>query len=212
MRYFLIGLFAMIFLVIFIAGFRGDLSRSRPIEIFPDMDRQPKVRPQAPNLFDTIYGGGEVKSDGRGSRLPFKGTIARGVSFESVPINTGRKIDSNDWIEVNPIEVNADTLNRGKERYEIYCAPCHGKAGDGNGITAQYNLVAASLHQQRLVQIEDGYIFDVLKNGYNFTTNSLGIASYRMPAYDSKMSNEDLWHLVSYLRALQYSQLGEVKE
>jgi mono/diheme cytochrome c family protein len=153
-----------------------------------------------------------VKSDGRGSRLPFKGTIARGVSFESVPINTGRKIDSNDWIEVNPIEVNADTLNRGKERYEIYCAPCHGKAGDGNGITAQYNLVAASLHQQRLVQIEDGYIFDVLKNGYNFTTNSLGIASYRMPAYDSKMSNEDLWHLVSYLRALQYSQLGEVKE
>ena len=87
----------MIFLVIFIAGFRGDLSRSRPIEIFPDMDRQPKVRPQAPNLFDTIYGGGEVKSDGRGSRLPFKGTIARGVSFESVPINTGRKIDSNDF-------------------------------------------------------------------------------------------------------------------
>ena len=69
----------------------------------------------------------------------------------------------------------------------------------------------ADLKQQRLVQIEDGYIFDVLKNGYNFTTNALGIASYRMPAYDSKMSNEDLWHVVSYLRALQYSQLGDLK-
>lgn len=212
MRYFIIGLFAVISLVIIIAGFRGDLTRGRPIEIFPDMDRQPKVRPQAPNLFDSIYGGGEVDRDGRGSRLPFKGTVARGAAIETVPMNTGRKIDSDDWIEVSPIEVNVENLNRGKERYDIYCTPCHGKAGDGNGITAQYNLVAASLHQQRLVQIEDGYIFDVLKNGYNFTTNALGIASYRMPAYDSKMSNEDLWHVVNYLRALQYSQLGELKE
>ena len=64
----------------------------------------------------------------------------------------------------------------------------------------------------KLVQIEDGYIFDVLKNGYNLTTNEVGIVSYRMPAYDSKMSNEDLWHVVSYLRALQYSQLGKLEE
>ena len=96
--------------------------------------------------------------------------------------------------------------------YNIYCAPCHGKAGDGNGITSQYNLVATDLHQHRLVQIEDGYIFDVLKSGYNLTTNSVGIVSYRMPAYDSKMNNEDLWHVVSYVRTLQYNQLKEVKK
>ena len=68
------------------------------------------------------------------------------------------------------------------------------------------------MHQQKLVQIEDGYIFDVLKNGYNLTTNSVGVVSYRMPAYSSKMSNEDLWHVVSYVRALQYSQLGKIDE
>ena len=95
---------------------------------------------------------------------------------------------------------------------DSFCTPCHGKAGDGNGITSQYNLVAADLHQMKLVQIEDGYIFDVLKNGYNLTTNSVGIVSYRMPAYDSKMSNEDLWHIVSYIRALQFSQLGKLEE
>ena len=209
MRYFLISISVIASVIFCIAGSRGDLTRNRPIEIFPDMDRQPKVRPQAPNLFDEILGGGEVEGDGRGSRLSVNNTIARGMPFDKSPKNTGRKEDSEDWIDTNPIEVNIDTLKRGRERYDIYCTPCHGKAGDGNGITAQYNLVAASLHQQRLIQIGDGYIFDVLKNGYNFTTNALGIASYRMPAYDTKMSNEDLWHIVSYIRALQYSQFGE---
>ena len=208
MRYFITGFLAVICLVISLAGFQGSLTRNRPIEIFPDMDRQARVRPQAPNLFNEIYGA----KDGIGSRLPVTGTIARGTPFADTPVNTGKKDGSDGWLELNPLEVNEKTLKRGRERYDIYCTPCHGKAGDGNGITSQYNLVAADLHQMRLVQIEDGYIFDVLKNGYNLTTNSVGIASYRMPAYDSKMSNEDLWHVVSYIRALQYSQLGKLDE
>ena len=138
--------------------------------------------------------------------------IARGVPISDEAVNTGKKEGTDEWIEVNPLKVTKDTLERGRERYDIYCTPCHGKAGDGNGITSQYNLVAADLHQMKLVQIEDGYIFDVLKNGYNLTTNEVGIVSYRMPAYDSKMSNEDLWHVVSYLRALQYSQLDKLEE
>ena len=208
MRYFITGFLAVICLVISLAGFQGSLTRNRPIEIFPDMDRQARVRPQAPNLFNEIYG----TKDGIGSRLPVTGTIARGTPYAVTPVNTGKKDGSDEWLELNPLEVNEKTLKRGRERYDIYCTPCHGKAGDGNGITSQYNLVAADLHQMRLVQIEDGYIFDVLKNGYNLTTNSVGIASYRMPAYDSKMSNEDLWHVVSYIRALQYSQLGRLDE
>ena len=208
MRYFITGFLAVICLVISLAGFQGSLTRSRPIEIFPDMDRQARVRPQAPNLFNEIYG----TKDGIGSRLPVTGTISRGTPYAVTPVNTGKKDGSDGWLELNPLEVNEKTLKRGRERYDIYCTPCHGKAGDGNGITSQYNLVAADLHQMRLVQIEDGYIFDVLKNGYNLTTNSVGIASYRMPAYDSKMSNEDLWHVVSYIRALQYSQLGKLDE
>lgn len=208
MRYFITGFVAIVCLVIAVAGFRGSITRNRPIEIFPDMDRQARVRPQAPNLFNEIYGA----NDGRGSRLPVKGVIARGVPITDEAVNTGKKEGTDEWIEVNPLNVTKDTLERGRERYDIYCTPCHGKAGDGNGITSQYNLVAADLHQMKLVQIEDGYIFDVLKNGYNLTTNEVGIVSYRMPAYDSKMSNEDLWHVVSYLRALQYSQLGKLEE
>ena len=208
MRYFITGFVAIVCLVIAVAGFRGSITRNRPIEIFPDMDRQARVRPQAPNLFNEIYGA----NDGRGSRLPVKGVIARGVPITDEAVNTGKKEGTDEWIEVNPLKVTKDTLERGRERYDIYCTPCHGKAGDGNGITSQYNLVAADLHQMKLVQIEDGYIFDILKNGYNLTTNEVGIVSYRMPAYDSKMSNEDLWHVVSYLRALQYSQLGKLEE
>ena len=208
MRYFITGFVAIVCLVIAVAGFRGSITRNRPIEVFPDMDRQARVRPPAPNLFNEIYGA----NDGRGSRLPVKGVIARGVPITDEAVNTGKKEGTDEWIEVNPLKVTKDTLERGRERYDIYCTPCHGKAGDGNGITSQYNLVAADLHQMKLVQIEDGYIFDVLKNGYNLTTNEVGIVSYRMPAYDSKMSNEDLWHVVSYLRALQYSQLGKLEE
>jgi mono/diheme cytochrome c family protein len=218
MRYFITGFAVIVCLVIATAGFRGSLTRNRPIEIFPDMDRQARVRPQAPNLFDNYdfqeglnlpeFGAG----DGRGSRLPVAGTVVRGAPIDNSPVNTGRKEGADEWVKVNPLEVNQKTLKRGQERYNIYCAPCHGKAGDGNGITSQYNLVAADLHQHRLVQIEDGYLFDVLKNGYNLTTNSVGIASYRMPAYDSKMNNEDLWHVISYVRALQFSQLPEVKK
>ena len=208
MRYFITGFVAILCLVIVTAGFQGSSTRNRPIEIFPDMDRQPRVRPQASNLFDEIHGA----NDGRGSRLPVAGTVARGVPVSDLPVNTGKREGSEDWVEINPLEVNLKTLRRGKQKYEIYCTPCHGKAGDGKGITSQYNLVAADLHQQKFVQIEDGYIFDVLKNGYNLTTNSVGIVSYRMPAYSSKMSNEDLWHVVSYVRALQYSQLGKIDE
>ena len=208
MRYFITGFVAIICLVIAMAGFRGSLTRNRPIEIFPDMDRQARVRPQSANLFNEVLG----ERDGRGSRLPAENTIARGAPIGDAPLNTGRKEGSEEWVEGNPLDVDEDSLERGRERYDIFCAPCHGKAGDGNGITSQYNLVAADLHQMKLVQIEDGYLFDVLKNGYNLTTNSVGVASYRMPAYDSKMSNEDLRHVVSYVRALQLSQLGKLSD
>ena len=149
MRYFITGFGAVVFLIVSLAGFQGSLTRNRPIEIFPDMDRQARVRPQASNLFNKTYGA----KDGIGSRLPVTGSIARGTPFEDVPHNTGKKEGTEGWLEVNPLEVNEKTLKRGRERYDIYCTPCHGKAGDGNGVTSQYNLVAADLHQMRLVQI-----------------------------------------------------------
>ena len=140
------------------------------------------------------------------------GSVARGAAVDDQPANTGRKAGSEDWVEVNPLGVNADTLERGRERYTIYCAVCHGQAGDGNGIVTQYSLITADLHQHRLVQAQDGYLFDVISNGFNATTNAVGIAYTRMPAYKSKISAEDRWAIIGYVRALQYSQLGKLNE
>ena len=197
MRYFITGFVAVVCLVISTAGFQGSFTRNTPIEVFPDMDRQARVRPQAPNLFDNYdfqeglnlseFGAG----DGRGSRLPVAGSVARGAEIGDQPVNTGRKSGSEDWVEVNPLGVNAGTLERGRERYTIYCAVCHGQAGDGNGIVTQYSLITADLHQHRLVQARDGYLFDVISNGFNATTNAVGIAYRRMPAYKSKISAKD---------------------
>ena len=208
MRYFITGFVVIVCLVISTAGFRGAFTRNSPIEVFPDMDRQARGRPQAPNLFDEVFGAG----DGRGSRLPVAGAVARGAAVDDQPANTGRKAGSEDWVEVNPLGVNADTLERGRERYTIFCAPCHGRAGDGGGIVTQYGLITADLHQHRLVQAQDGYLFDVISNGFNATTNAVGIAYTRMPAYKSKISAEDRWAIIGYVRALQYSQLGKLNE
>ena len=208
MRYFITGFVVIVCLVISTAGFRGAFTRNSPIEVFPDMDRQARVRPQAPNLFDAVFGAG----DGRGSRLPVAGSVARGAAVDDQPANTGRKAGSEDWVEVNPLGVNADTLERGRERYTIFCAPCHGRAGDGGGIVTQYGLITADLHQHRLVQAQDGYLFDVISNGFNATTNAVGITYTRMPAYKSKISAEDRWAIIGYVRALQYSQLGKLNE
>ena len=208
MRYFIIGFAVIVCLVISTAGFQGSFTRNSPIEVFPDMDRQPRVRPQALNLFDELLGSG----DGRGSRLPVSGTVARGAVIDSQSVNSGRKEGTEDWIEVNPVVLNLDTLNRGSERYDIFCAPCHGLAGDGAGIVTRYSFTTADLHQHRLVQLPDGYLFDVISNGFNATTNEVGIAYSRMPAYKSKIAVEDRWAIVSYIRALQFSQLGKLEE
>ena len=208
MRYFITGFAVIVCLIISMAGFRGEITRNSPIEVFPDMDRQAKVRPQAPNLFDEVFGAG----DGRGSRLPVAGTVVRGAPIDDSPVNTGRKEGADEWIEVNPLEVNEKTLKRGQERYTIFCAVCHGQAGDGGGIVTQYSLITADLHQHRLVQAQDGYLFDVISNGFNATTNAVGITYTRMPAYKSKISAEDRWAIIGYVRALQYSQLGKPEE
>ena len=208
MRYFITGFAVIVCLIISMAGFRGEFTRNSPIEVFPDMDRQAKVRPQAPNLFDEVFGA----RDGRGSRLPVAGTVVRGAPIDDSPVNTGRKEGADEWIEVNPLEVNEKTLKRGQERYTIFCAVCHGQAGDGGGIVTQYSLITADLHQHRLVQAQDGYLFDVISNGFNATTNAVGITYTRMPAYKSKISAEDRWAIIGYVRALQYSQLGKPEE
>ena len=207
MRY-VIG-FILIFLagtmvVVGIAGFRGRLSRKPPIEIFPDMDRQLKLRPQQPNNFF---------ANGLSSQLPPAGVIARSEPiqtvlgpvylYEDAPVNTGRITGTTNFIATNPLPVTATLLQRGRERFDIYCAPCHGALGDGNGITKKIGLMpaVANLQDKRIVEMTDGEIFNTVTHGKNL-----------MGAYGPVVPMEDRWAIIAYLRALQLSQLGSTND
>lgn len=189
MRYFVLGFFLFCVAVMSIAGFRGSPSRKPPIEVIPDMDRQPKVRPQTPSAFF---------ADGRASRLPVEGTVARGSHFLETPANTGFVAGTTNFVPNNPLGVTAASMLRGQQRYQINCQPCHGAVGDGNGITRSFGMgVVANLHDPRIVQMTDGELFYVITHGRNL-----------MGPYASQIVPEDRWAIVAYVRALQLAQLG----
>ena len=187
-----------------IAGFRGGLSHKPPIEIFPDMNRQLKLRPQEAFGFFT---------NGVSSQMPPAGTIARSepiqtvdgpvYSFEDKPVNTGCFTGTTNFVATNPLPVNANLLQRGRERFDIYCAPCHGRTGDGNGITKKLGLMpaVANLHERRIIVMSDGEIFNTITRGKS-----------TMAAYGPLIPTEDRWAIVAYLRALQLSWLGSTNE
>ena len=190
--------------VVGIAGFRGGPARKPPIEIFPDMNRQLKLRPMVPDGFF---------QNGVSSQLPPPGTIARSepiqtlsgpvYSFEDSPVNTGHITGTTNYVETNPLPVNEALLQRGHERFDIYCAPCHGKLGDGNGITKPLGLMpaVANLHDQRIVVMTDGEIFNTITHGKS-----------TMAAYGPLITAQDRWAVVAYLRALQLSWLGSTND
>jgi mono/diheme cytochrome c family protein len=190
--------------IVGIAGFRGGLSRKPPIEVFSDMDRQPKLRPQKPFAF---------MSNGISSQLPPAGTIARSqpiqtangavYSFENSPVNSGKISGTTNFVETNPLAVNAQLLARGQQRFNIYCAPCHSQLGDGNGITKKIGDMpaVANLHDQRIVGMSDGEIFNTITFGKN-----------TMGAYGPIIPAQDRWAIVAYVRALQLSWLGSTND
>jgi len=204
MRYFLMIFGVTVLLVMLIAGKRGDLSRNRPIQIFPDMKRQLKLRPQTANSFF---------ADGLSSQLPQPGTIAQSkplviggqevYPYEDVPVNTGRVSGTTNFVELNPLPVTTELLSRGQQRFNIYCAPCHSRLGDGNGITKKIGAMAivANLQEKRIVEMADGELFNTVSYGKN-----------NMQGYAPQIPVEDRWAIIAYLRALQLSRLGSVDD
>jgi hypothetical protein len=206
MRYFILGFLLLVVAVVGVAGFRGDKSKRPPIEIFPDMDRQPKLRPQTQNNFFT---------DQLSSQLPVEGTVARTkpmnvggqtvYAFADHPVNTGRVTGTTNFVETNPMPVTGSLLKRGQERYAIYCTPCHGVAGDGKGVTSRLGMsIIADLHDlntRKLVQVTDGELFQTISNGKNL-----------MGGYAAAVGVEDRWAIIAYVRALQRSRLGTLDE
>ena len=136
------------------------------------------------------------------------GTVARGQlrTEENAPYYYGRTA-SGEYVAEIPVEVTPALLERGAERYDIYCTPCHGIAGDGRGIVAVgngglgYGFQVPSYHTEALQARTDGYLYDVIANGVN-----------TMPSYGHEMAAADRWAIVAYVRALQRSQIATAED
>ncbi len=205
MRYVLIGIAMMVFLVVSLAGFRGDISRKAPIELIADMDRQPKLRPLEPNSFF---------ANGMSSQPLVKGTVRQSEAipladgsdvypFETEhPAVSGLQTGTTNAVVNIPLEVSMGLMERGREKYTIYCVPCHGGQGDGNGVVKYFGISAVkSLHDPDVVKQSDGDI-------YRTITLGKGV----MKGYANTLSIEDRWAIVAYARALQLSRLGTEDE
>jgi mono/diheme cytochrome c family protein len=213
MRYFLLLFFLMCLAVVAICGFRGRHSRRPPMELFPDMVRQNKVRPQTPS---------EFFPDQYASRLIPAGTVPRGgpyvingqqlnidgqpvYPYEDSPVNTGRVPGTTNWVPVNPLPITLQLLDRGQQRYQINCLPCHGPDGDGKGITSKYGMVGmANLHDKKFIDMCDGEIFNTITYGKP--------PAMLMAPYGANVTVEDRWAVIAYVRALQRSQLATVQD
>src|SRR5215831_10000305 len=150
-----------------------------------DMHDQPRFKPLARSDFYT---------DLRSARPPVEGTVARGQLHEDSYFYTG-KVGNNPG-DYMPFPVTEEVLAYGRERFDIYCAPCHSRLGDGNGMIVQRGFrTPPSYHTDRLRKAPLGYFFDVMANGFG-----------AMPDYASQISPDDRWRIVAYLRALQLSQ------
>jgi len=196
MRYFLLVFGVSVIAIMAIAGKRGDMSRRPPIELFPDMDRQPKLRPQTVDGFF---------KDGLSSQPPIAGTIARGTPWQEIPENTGRVPGTTNFVATIPVPVTRELMVRGQERFNIHCAPCHGALGDGKGITTKFGMaVIADLHDgatRKVPQQSDGEIFNTISNGKSL-----------MQGYAANVSIQDRWAIVAFVRALQRSRLASLDD
>jgi mono/diheme cytochrome c family protein len=156
-----------------------------------EMYDQPKIKPLAESDF---------YPDLRSARPQVEGTVARGQLREDTYLYTG-KINGNPG-DYMPFSITEADLQRGHERFNIYCAPCHSRLGDGNGMVPQRGYKhPPTYHQDRLRKAPLGYFFDVMTNGYGV-----------MPDYAAQISPEDRWRIVAYIRALQLSQNATVAD
>ncbi len=157
-----------------------------------DMQDQPKYRPQRPSDFF---------ADGRSERQPVEGTIARGALNEDTAFYEGKDAAGKD-IEAFPIAVDKAFIERGQQRYDIYCAPCHGAIGNGLGMIVRRGFKQPpSYHIDRLREAPVGHFYDVISNGYGAMLN-----------YAQQVQVRDRWAIVAYIRALQYSQNANVND
>jgi mono/diheme cytochrome c family protein len=182
------------------------------------MVRQMKVRAQSPSGFF---------ADGRGPRMPIAGTVPIGYEMPKaettatpatgLPATEPRphlafsngvdyyesgKMNSTTWGTGLPVDATPELMQRGHERFNITCAMCHGQTAAGNGITKQYGMATVvSLQDERIRKMSDGEIFNTITNGKN-----------TMGAYGPQVTVEDRWAIITYIRALQRSQMAKLED
>ncbi len=146
------------------------------------MQDQPRLDPyEASTFFE----------DGSAARTLVDGTVARGQLRIDEQMYTGQV--NGEFTSTFPMPVTAEVLARGQERFDIYCAPCHGPAADGNGVVAEFGVKPPpSFHQDRLREAPPGYFFNVITNGFGLMFN-----------YSARVSPADRWAIIAYVRALQ---------
>ncbi|OFV85561.1 MAG: quinol:cytochrome C oxidoreductase [Acidobacteria bacterium RIFCSPHIGHO2_02_FULL_67_57] len=150
-----------------------------------DMFDQPRTRPLRRSEF---FG------DGRSARPPVAGSVARGQLHDDPHLYTGRVNGA--LVTTFPFPVSREVLERGHERYNIFCAPCHDRVGNGNGMVVRRGFRAPpSFHIDRLRAAPAGHYFDVITNGFG-----------AMPDYAAQIPAHDRWAIIAYIRALQLSQ------
>jgi len=194
MRYAYLILAVLVVGVVSLAGFRGCTSTRPPIELFDDMVRQPKYKAQARS---------EFFADGRTDRPVPPNVVARGDAALDDHKYRGRNPDGS-FARGWPLDLPVTNvlMARGQERFVIYCAPCHGSLGDGQGITKPYGMTATpSYHDDRLRAMAEGELFNTITNGKN-----------TMMPYGDKLPPEDRWAVIAYLRALQRAQNGRLDD
>jgi len=195
MRHVYLVTFFVVVLGVSILGLRGTKFTSAPMDVFPEwafpgMKHQPKPYAQGTSAFF---------ADGRADRMPVAGAVQRGMLRDDEHLDHG-KTATGAFARGFPATLPVDfkLLERGKDRYTIYCAPCHGAIGDGNGITKKYGMGATpTYHDDRLRQIAEGEIYQTIANGKN-----------NMLSYADKLVPADRWAVIAYVRALQRAQTG----
>lgn len=192
------------------AWLAGGLSMLMLTGCHRDMWTQPKLKAQGTSDFYAVQDNYTDLTSGTGahygaaSRLPAANTIARGHLRLNEAFYTGKR--NGKLIDTLPkeIKLTKELLDRGEDRYNIYCSPCHGRTGDGQGMIAlrgQWPKPVANLTQSRLVVMPIGYFYGVITNGFGI-----------MYGYASRIKPEDRWAIAAYVKVLQVSQNADARE
>lgn len=190
------ALIAVMVMGVTLVGCRGYRTEDQPFHMNPNFDWQAKVKAQhAPRAIPegtVAWGSGSI----------YKGNTGRADFLKDDSMFYQGKSESGDFLDKIPVNVTPEVMKRGQERFNIYCAVCHNRAGTGTTPVISRGLVPPpDLADPRLLEVPDGYIFDVISNGVR-----------SMSGYRKQVDEADRWAIVAYVRAIQKSRNASVDE